>query len=364
MRLRYLLTGVTRPASTGLSAAHDFEKPGKRGKRRNKKRRRNGKPNTLPGAIGRPPTDPPPLTRGETPAHIRLGEPEASASARLAPAFDGQSLAVYHWSPPERYAYRNFGDELCPLIVGRMLARGGFGEVSIVPAENGRAKLLAVGSVLQHARDGDVVWGAGVNAKVWARNLENHKRLDVRLVRGPLTKSTLTRHGIACPDQFGDPGLIFPLLYKQEIAAAAEQAAGRYYNPQILFIPNLNDDRFTDQEEARTDPRICYLSPSENPFVVAYLISQAELVVSSSLHGLVLADAFSIPSRPVLSWFEPLFKYIDYYRGSGRNSVHFYDRYQDALVGQADVPRTNIDVQAIIDSFPKDILAGFAVPRS
>ncbi len=272
------------------------------------------------------------------------------------PLFDGTSLALYHWSPPPQHAYANFGDEISPLLVKRMLDRNGNNDVSVMLPEPGRAKLLAIGSILQLARNGDVVWGAGVNAKTWVRNLETNKLIDVRLVRGPLTKAAILQHGITCPDRFGDPVLAFPMLFQQEIDAAAEVAGERFPNAKVLYIPNLNDERFADQRQVQNDPRVSYLSPGEDPFVIAHLISRAEVVISSSLHGLVLADAFGVPSRPVLSWFEPLFKYLDYYAGTGRVAIQFARDYVDALVGE-DTPVAEFDVAQILSSFPNDIVS-------
>ena len=49
-------------------------------------------------------------------------------------------------------------------------------------------KLLALGSILTYARNNDVVWGSAVNGK-WL-DLKHYKftTLDVRAVRGPLTR--------------------------------------------------------------------------------------------------------------------------------------------------------------------------------
>ena len=61
-------------------------------------------------------------------------------------------------------------------------------------------------------------------------------------------------------------------------------------------------------------------------------ILDSELVISTSLHGLVLADAYGIPARMLrITENEPLFKYQDYYEGTGRSTFAFATSVEEAL---------------------------------
>ena len=61
-------------------------------------------------------------------------------------------------------------------------------------------------------------------------------------------------------------------------------------------------------------------------------ILDSEFVISTSLHGLVLADAYGIPARMLrITENEPLFKYQDYYEGTGRSTFTFATSVEEAL---------------------------------
>lgn len=199
---------------------------------------------------------------------------------------------------------QNFGDYLSYIIVAKIAEKLGFKKMCI----NGNKKLLAVGSVLHFAKDGDVVWGAGVNGKV---DITMHKftNLDVRMVRGPLTKKFLENRDIlAGGNVFGDPALLLPILFPKYI-----------YKPvsgKITVIPNLNE---TDICKKNIPKNMTYVSPFLHWKKVLKEILSSQLVLSSSLHGIILSEAFGVPVRlikPVGG--ETLFKYKDYYEGTGR----------------------------------------------
>ncbi len=219
-------------------------------------------------------------------------------------------VELVHWNPPRPWVrgpagrhlkgprrIDNFGDLLGPEIVRRILARSGSAEV-------GTGRLVSVGSIMHLARDGDVVWGTGVNGKV--RPDEHHATsLDVRAVRGPLTRAWLESHDIACPAVFGDPGLLVPQLFP-EIATVERGSIG------VLHVPNLHDRRSWRGLPGRV------LDPTSPLLDCLRTIAAADRVIASSLHGLVVADALGIPAVRVRSRLEPDFKYDDYYSGTGR----------------------------------------------
>ena len=118
-----------------------------------------------------------------------------------------RSVTVVHWnprrrweSPPARFGrclrrrVNNFGDLLGPLIVQRIRAAQGLGD----PVHDGAVRLLTVGSIMRMAQRGDVIWGTGVNGKsIGAEYSGLH--LDIRAVRGPLTRDVMERSGYRVP---------------------------------------------------------------------------------------------------------------------------------------------------------------------
>lgn len=114
-------------------------------------------------------------------------------------------INLYSWSEK-----KNFGDAVSKPIVEWISGS----EVNLVDkAEKG--KLLAVGSVLQYAQDGDIVWGTGIHPTA----LNNFSRenqpgdITVLAVRGPITRDALLARGVACPLRYGDPAILLPKFY-------------------------------------------------------------------------------------------------------------------------------------------------------
>ena len=258
---------------------------------------------------------------------------------------DVRGVTVPHWVPDDGTA-ANFGDEIGPLLV-RALA----GE------QTGSGRLLSVGSVMHFGQRGNVIWGAGINGKV--RQTLQHP-LDVRAVRGPLTRAVLLGHGIDTPEIYGDPALLFPRLFEVPIGARRE----------LLVMPNLNELGRMDDEDL---PEQSIVSPLGDAFEIVSQIRGADFVVASSLHALVFADAYGIPARPLVPKAEHAFKYLDYYAGTGRADVRFASSVAEACqLGPVAAP--DVDLDALQEAFPQDLWgtrrrydessAGFAQMRS
>ncbi len=209
---------------------------------------------------------------------------------------------VFWWEPPD--GIPNVGDYLARVVVAQLLR---LADRDILDKRDRRRRLFAVGSVLHFARSGDAVWGAGINGKVTPA-AHRFGTLDVRAVRGPLTRDFLLGRGIACPPVYGDPGLLAPLLFPAERLADERDAV------EFLVVPHLNDA--PDGYRGFGD-RV--LSPRQYPAAFIRRLLRARRVVSASLHGVVLAEAYGIPAVLLDSGgSEPRFKYDDYYRGTGR----------------------------------------------
>ncbi|MDY0830148.1 polysaccharide pyruvyl transferase family protein [Microbacterium sp. BG28] len=200
-------------------------------------------------------------------------------------------------------------------------------------------RLLAVGSILHFARDADIVWGSGVNGKVPTSEIDASS-LDIRAVRGPLTAGVLRSKGMIVPDVFGDPGLLLPDLL----------GVRRSENPtrQLLVIPNLHDWPTWRRNPAVISPR----SPFE---VVVRAVAESTHVVASSLHGLVMADALGVPASLLRPSKENLFKYEDYYEGTGRRLPRVSDSIEEAVRRPGAPLEWNPD--ALKAAFPRELWA-------
>ncbi len=243
---------------------------------------------------------------------------------------------LIYWSPGAGKV--NFGDELSRIIVLAMLARGGR-----TPLDHcGTPKtLLALGSILHCAPEGATIWGTGANIH------EGHERpylfshLDVRAVRGPHTAAFLRERNIAVPDVYGDPALLLRDLFPDRFRVTPEHAVG--------IVPNFADLNFGSNTGHFS------INPMRAWNVCVEEILKCGFVVSSSLHGIIIAETWGIPARYVrLSANEGLFKYKDYYAGTGRPDFQFAQSIPEAIEMGGEAPPM-FDRAALMDAFPYDI---------
>lgn len=254
------------------------------------------------------------------------------------PAEIQEGLPLCYW---HRKKAENFGDYLSLKIVERIVGR--HVAPAITKKEMEQHKLLAIGSILILANEGDVVWGTGMNGKRMDLSLYNFENLDVRAVRGPLTRNfILNNFNIDCPEVYGDPALLIPYLFpefKKKKNPEHEYVVIPHYTEEYLFPKCLF-------------PNAVY--PTESWDEVIKKILNSKFVISSSLHGLVIAEAFGIPARYLrLSEHEPLYKYHDYYSGTNRPHFDYATSVEDALEMGGEPPQA-CDLKKLYQSFPFD----------
>ncbi|MEL1263408.1 polysaccharide pyruvyl transferase family protein [Pseudoxanthomonas putridarboris] len=213
--------------------------------------------------------------------------------------------ALYWWQPADGRI--NVGDHLSKVIVEAMLA---LRDLELPRKRDPGRRLFAIGSVLHNARDGETVWGSGINAKI-PDDRHRFRTLDVRAVRGPLTRRWLMDRGLSVPQVYGDPALLMPAFYPRELVGAAAAT-------DFVVVPHFNEPA---AKYAAYQDRL--LSPATLPLAFVRTLLGAGRVVSSSLHGVILAEAYGVPAVYLDSGNgENRFKYDDYYAGTGRPSWH------------------------------------------
>lgn len=239
------------------------------------------------------------------------------------------------------WSLRNFGDELSPRVVAEVSGR----RTRWAAPES--ADVIAVGSVLEHAAAVDargLVWGAGVRhpdlaPAAWAQR----HRSRILAVRGALTRDAL---GLELDTPLGDPGLIARSLY------------GRSARPHgIVVVPHFlafnRPDARSLMAAARADG-MRVVPPSASYDRICEEVSRAELVLTSSLHGMVVADALDCPVQLVSfgRTAEPAFKYSDYESVFGLSSSFrsFTDVLDGGMAAAREAARGRLDaVSARID---------------
>lgn len=245
-------------------------------------------------------------------------------------------IPLYFWNNGR---FTNFGDQLSYEIVQKIVQK------KVKKAEeHTKKKLLAIGSILRVAKDGDVVWGAGVSGKSLDINKYHFTNIDIRAVRGPLTRSFLIKNfGVECPEIYGDPALLFPYLFPE----FKKSRTPRY---KYIVIPHFSEIHLFRKKRFRR-----VISPLADWRTVVHAICESEFVISSSLHGIVIAESFGIPARLLrVTENEPLFKYIDYYMGTGREKFTPARSIKEALLLKGEPP-VSCDLKKILNAFPYEL---------
>lgn len=229
----------------------------------------------------------------------------------------------------------NFGDLLGPEVINYCLK--GISDDEGIKNQ----RLLTIGSIMHFAKNGDVIWGTGVNGKV-DKNMHSFEQLEARAVRGPLPRDFLLAKDISVPEIFGDPGLLTPLVFPH----LKELALKPKYD--FTFIPNYNDIKLLANKQHVFNPRSGLLKCLER-------IAQSRIVVGSSLHATIVAESLGIPARLIKSTAEDDFKYYDYYLGTGRADIKFALDLDNAL-SMGRERKTQKDISsALLKSFPFDL---------
>lgn len=242
------------------------------------------------------------------------------------------------WRPPS--GGDNFGDALGPPICEAQVRLSG----RSVDQATTRRRLWSVGSVLHRARAGDIVWGSGANGNALSHRLA--LSLDVRAVRGPLTAQWIADQGRAVPAVFGDPALLLPTLMPELVPGENDRSGA------TLFVPHI--DELATAHEVATDA-VEMLSPLSPWKECTVALARASFVIASSLHGLIVAEAFGVPARMLrVSEREPTFKYRDYYESTGRSDFAFARSIPEALEMGGEQPG-HIDLAPLLAAFPFEL---------
>ncbi len=239
------------------------------------------------------------------------------------------------WNFPLPKREDNFGDLLGPWIVSRICDKLG---LKVEVSKHGR--LLTVGSIINlAARDGDVIWGSGIHGNHLPLK-QPFPRLDIRAVRGPLTAAVLRESGNDVPEIYGDPALLIPFLWSDSELGIHRRTGG------TVIVPN-----YYDLAKAPSDA----INPRGNVLERVRAIASAEHVIASSLHGIILAEAYDVPATLVASDSERPFKYEDYYAGTGRPLPAVASDWQCAERTSPAKPIRSWDPQPLMQSFPSEL---------
>jgi pyruvyltransferase len=221
----------------------------------------------------------------------------------------------------------NWGDALNPVLIEKI---SGQRPVNLQHSRWGYWKLrqsfgpwplpeyMAIGSILGWGsrRPGvTVFWGSGF---MFAEEPLRARPRQVCAVRGPLSREKLLKLGVDCPPVYGDPAVLYPRYYRPSVPK-------RY---KLGIIPHYSEaaSPWVASLKGREDIKVVDVALGVEAFVDVLLA--CEKVASSSLHGVIAADAYGIPSLWIAFSADLLprtvFKFNDYFAGVGRPAAEAF----------------------------------------
>tara|TARA_B110000196_G_scaffold320339_1_gene342078 strand:- start:5747 stop:6745 length:999 start_codon:yes stop_codon:yes gene_type:complete len=186
---------------------------------------------------------------------------------------------VFYWDDAP-----NFGDVIGPFLVSNIVNKP---VVNIY--RNNLPGLITVGSIFQEIdRKGMVVWGSGLidePSKSTLLRIKKNKPTILSL-RGKETARVLANAGINIPDEnsYGDPALLLPLFYTPKESKQALIGLCPHYIHKKLFASYVVDQNGCKIIDVQKDLQQ----------VVDEIVS-SDVCISTSLHGLIIAQSYGIP---------------------------------------------------------------------
>ncbi len=240
----------------------------------------------------------------------------------------------------------NLGDIISPLIASH------FSPKKVIRISKNKCKRVEhyfmIGSILQRSTKNSIIWGSGFISE---SSVCKEVPKKVLAVRGPLTRKKLLDQGIACPKIYGDPALLLPEVYP------ITNQKSKY---KLGIIPHFLDKNDAGLKKFANNLDIKIIDiQNKNPLKVVDDMLQCEKIISSSLHGIIISDAYQIPS--VWTQFsKPIgddnFKFLDYFASVGRKdrSPFIFNEFVDLddILNVFEDYEIEINLEDLKNSFP------------
>ena len=237
----------------------------------------------------------------------------------------------------------NFGDKLTPYLIEKISGK----KCVWSPPESDVLKYLVTGSILNWEIKNSISWGCGLASKD-----DRVGVTGVTMVRGLISKYIAILGGFKNKITIGDPALLLPRFYTPPVTKKYQLGVFCHYIDTDVISYNLLS-QFPDD--------VVLINPLGDIEEVIDLVCSCHRVISNSLHGLIVADAYGIPSRWVKFSDRILgdgTKYMDYYSSIGydigtkvvdlRSSIDI----ESFLAVECDLKYLKIDLDAMMNCCP------------
>lgn len=276
-----------------------------------------------------------------------LAEPGTQATS-LPPLEDPGLVVPLTWAATNpQNPQANLGDALSPILVSALAGL----PVTYQRFQSSTERLATVGTIGHKFAGGTVhLWGTGINPcrsrmdRPELYQIPPDTRLKIHALRGPGSARRLRQLGLEVPEVYGDPVWFLPAIFP----AAPEP---RYDLGVIVHLSELQPPSvlgqvrpFLKRYQIPPDlaPRVRLLNTLTAPTLEAIAtriqeITACRCIISTSLHGLVIAEAYGIPCAYLhyvgaggdwMSMEQPSlgidYRIRDFYRGVGVRQRYVY----------------------------------------
>ena len=198
-------------------------------------------------------------------------------------------------------------------------------------------KIVAIGSLLSYdvIHSKSIVWGTGTLTRravrkyprlfplnrslpiIFNRLVHNRPpQSTILAVRGPITRQLLQDQNISCPEVYGDPAIVLPRYYKPEIS-----------NKHIvgLILHHSQEHLLDNIDLTSLGIHLISIKRCNEKEIEQFIneVNSCEKILSSSLHGLIVAQAYNIPAQWIQLRGSPIHsdeshKFYDYFLGANQ----------------------------------------------
>lgn len=240
----------------------------------------------------------------------------------------------------------NWGDKLNPVLVKLVSGRRAIPRPEVLNLA-GRPVHYVIGSGLGAVTDPKaVIWGTGFLRYDQVPLVRPKK---IAAVRGPLSRQKYLDAGIDCTDLYGDPALLYPLFYKP--------SPPKKYT--LGVIPHFREKQLPVFRALAEQPGVKIIDIQGGLEEVVDGALACDVIASSSLHGLIIADAYKIPSVWIRASQLPkgdYFKFRDYFMSVGRSQLDPLmldrDRGVQEILDRAQMSTIEIDLERLLEACP------------
>lgn len=214
------------------------------------------------------------------------------------------AIRLYWWHENRSSGLENYGDVLSQYLVEKISNQK---VIAIKHPAKGWHKYffkhyVTIGSIISAATKNSIVWGSGIIKKT-----ENIREAKFTAVRGPKTRARILELGFECPEVYGDPAILLPDYYNPTIEKEYE----------IGIIPHYVDYEAV-KEALKNEKRIKVINLLTTSIErTTNEILACKHIVSSSLHGVIISQAYGIPAL-----------WIKFSNKLSGDNIKFYDYYE------------------------------------